>query len=103
MADCAIGAADLFVSGEWMDAVYCWLTSGGDPALSVVIPLFVYGTVLASYFTVGSSPLIPAVVSLILAGVIFSAFPASAITIIGVTVLVITAIGGLALTWRMGT
>lgn len=102
MANCAIGASELFVSGEWMDAMFCWLTNGGDPTLAVVIPLFFYGTVLTSYFTVGSSPLIPAVVSLILAGVIFSAFPATAITIIGVTVLLITTIGGLALTWRMG-
>ena len=100
--NCIDGAADMFVDGQWTDAAYCWLSAGGDPTLSVVLPLFMYGIILLSYFIVGESPLIPSVVSLILAGVIFQSFPATATTIIGVAVLFTLAIGGLALTWRLG-
>ena len=100
--NCTGDPAGMFVGGEWMDAIACWLTVGGDPALAVVMPLFIYGAILIAFFIVGQSPLIPSVVSIILAGVIFAAFPASGVTIIGVTTLFVVAIGGLALTWRLG-
>lgn len=101
-ADCARGFTDLMTSGEFMDAVYCFLTNGGDPVLTVTVPLIIYGTILMAYFIVGSSPLIPTVVSIILAGVIFSAFPATGTTIVALTALFVLTIGGMALTWRLG-
>ncbi len=62
----------------------------------------IYGTVLVGYLIVGSSPLIPVVVSIILAGVIFVSFPAGALQIVVITMLTVLSIGGLVLTWRMG-
>jgi len=103
LTTCATDPAAQFVAGEWLNAVSCWLTGGGNPTLAVVMPLFMFGSVLVSMFIVGDSPLIPAVVSIIFAGVIFTAFPANAVTIVGVTVLFVVAIGGLALTWRLGS
>ncbi|GAA1391875.1 hypothetical protein GCM10009661_84490 [Catellatospora chokoriensis] len=101
-ADCAQGLRDLFASGDWMDAAYCFLTGGGDPVLTVMVPLVIYSTILLAYFIVGSSPLLPSVVSIILAGVIFSAFPATATTLVALSALVVLSIGGMALTWRLG-
>ncbi len=95
-------AGDLFVQGEWFQAIQCWLTAGGDPTLTLIIPSVIYGTVLVGYFIVGSSPLIPVVVSIILAGVIFVSFPAGALQIVVITMLTVLSIGGLVLTWRMG-
>ena len=94
--------ADMFADGDWMDAVVCWLTAGGDPALMVVVPMAIYGTVLGAMFIVGGSPLIPTVISIILAGVIFTAFPANAVTIVAVTIMLMLSVGGTMLTWRMG-
>jgi len=70
--------------------------------LTLIIPSVIYGTVLVGYFIVGSSPLIPVVVSIILAGVIFVSFPAGALQIVVITMLTVLSIGGLVLTWRMG-
>ena len=95
-------AAEMFKEGEWMDAVACWLTAGGDPALTVVVPSLIYGTVLMGYFIVGKSPIIPVIVSIILAGVIFAAFPASAMTILLIAILVTMSVAGMVLTWRLG-
>jgi len=99
---CYDDASQIFLDGGFTDAAYCWLTAGGDPTLTVVLPLFMYGTVLLSYFVVGESPVIPSVVSIILAGVIFQSFPATGLTLVGVAVLFTLGIGGLALTWRLG-
>jgi len=95
-------AGDMFVSGDWFGAIQCWLTAGGDPTMSIVVPSMIYGTVLVGYFIVGSSPLIPVVVSIILAGVIFVSFPAGAMQIVIITMLTVLSIGGLVLTWRIG-
>jgi len=100
--NCFDGASQMFLDGQFTDAAYCWLTSGGDPTLTVVLPLFMYGAVLTAYFIVGESPVIPSVVSIILAGVIFQSFPATGLTLVGVAVLFTLGIGGLALTWRLG-
>jgi hypothetical protein len=102
MVTCTDNNSQQFVNGEWQDAIVCFLTNSGDPTLSVVIPLFCFGAVMISYFIVGKSPVIPAVVSLVLGGVLFAAFPADALTIIGIAVLLVVTVGGLALTWRLG-
>lgn len=102
MASCYADSAQMFVDGEWLDAIYCWLTSGGDPTLTVVVPTLIYGVVLVGMFVVGQSPVMPVVVSIILAGVIFAAFPASGITVILISIMLMLSIGGTLLTWRMG-
>ena len=99
---CPQDPPDLFSDGEWFDAVVCWLTAGGDPALQIVIPSLIYGTILIGLFIVGSSPLIPTVVSIILAGVIFVTFPASAMQIVVIGILLMISLAGLVLTWRFG-
>jgi hypothetical protein len=99
--NCTPGASNLFVSGEWFDAIVCWLTGGLDPTLSVVIPTFMFGAILSSYFIVGSSPIIPAVISIIFAGVLFVSFPASATTLIMLLVLFALAGGMLLTSWRL--
>ena len=99
---CETEAGEMFLAGDWFASMQCWLTGGGEPILQVFVPSVIYGTILVGYFVVGSSPLIPIVVSIILAGVIFVAFPASALQIVTITMISVLAIGGLVLTWRLG-
>lgn len=99
---CSTAAADMFVSGSWFDAIVCWLTAGGDPTLQVVMPTFLYGAVLLSMFVVGQSIIMPVVISLILGGVIFVAFPANALTLLIMAVLLTLSIAGTVVTWRIG-
>jgi hypothetical protein len=93
----------MLVNGDWMDAVVCFLTNGGDPTMQVLAPTAVYGSILLGMFIFSSSAVIPIVVSIILAGVIFAAFPANAVTVIVIMILFGLAAGGQALSWRMGT
>ena len=99
---CYDDAAQMFVEGEWMDAVYCWLTSGGDPTLTVVVPTLIYGVVLMAFFIVGESPIMPIVMTLILGGIIFAAFPANALTILVVAVMFTISVAATVATWRLG-
>lgn len=99
---CETQAQEMFLAGDWFDAIQCWLTAGGEPTLTVVIPSVIYGAILVSYFIVGSSPLIPVVVSLILGGVVLVVLPGAALQIAVMTVISVLAIGGTVLTWRAG-
>lgn len=85
-----------------MDAIFCWMTNSGDPTLSIVVPTLIYGSILTGMFITTSSPLMPVVVSIILAGIIFAAFPATGLTIALITIMLVLSAGGLVLTWRLG-
>lgn len=95
-------AGDLFVEGEWFKAMQTFFTTGGDPTLQMLVPAVIYSTILVGYFIVGSSPLIPVVITIIFAGVIFVGFPASALQIIVLTLITTLAVAGLVMTWRFG-
>ena len=95
-------AGEMCANGDWFEAIQCWLTAGGDPALQVVVPSAIYGTILMSYFIVGSSPLIPVVISVIFAGIMFAAFPGAGLQIVVITILTVLAVAGVVLTWRFG-
>lgn len=99
---CTDSLADLFSSGEWSDAVYCWLTNSGDPVLAVMVPTLIYGVILTSMFIVGQSVVMPVVISIILAGVIFATFPATGLTIAVITIMFTMTVAGTVLTWRIG-
>jgi len=86
-----------------MDSVICFLTNSGDPTMSVLAPTAIYGGILLSMFIFASSAVIPIIVSIILAGVIFVAFPANAVTVIVLAMITLLAAAGQALVWRTGT
>jgi len=92
----------MLVDGQFMDAIICFLTGGGDPLLEVLVPTAVYGSILLSMFIFGSSVLMPVIVSIILGGVIVAVFPATATTIVILAVMGTLAAAGQALVWRMG-
>jgi len=94
---------DMLINGDWMDAVICFLTASGDPTMQIVAPTAIYGAILLGMFIFSDSAVMPMVVSIILAGVIFAAFPANAITLIVLMVMFGLAAGGQALSWRMGS
>lgn len=71
--------------------------------MSVLAPTAIYGGILLSMFIFASSAVIPIIVSIILAGVIFVAFPANAVTVIVLAIITLLAAAGQALVWRTGT
>lgn len=100
--NCTNDLGEQFANGEWMDSIMCFLTGGGTPSMQVVVPTMIYGTILVALFIKGESPLIPVVISIILSGVIFVAFPASAAQIVIIAILTILSVAGLVLMWRVG-
>lgn len=93
---------DKLVNGDWIDAIVTVLTGGNDPALSVIVPTAIYGTVLLSLFIFSSSVVMPIVVAIILGSVLLTAFPSGAATVVVIATLFVLAAGGQVLTWRMG-
>jgi len=94
--------AQMLMDGDWGEAIICFLTAGQDPTLMMVVPTAIYGMLLVSLFIYGLSGVMPAVVSIILAGVIVAAFPAPAVSIVVMMVMFLLAAGGQVLVWRMG-
>ena len=93
---------DLLTDFAWLEAIMEFLTAGGSETLSIVMPSFIYGVLMVGYFTIGRSPIMPVVLSIIFAGVVFAFVPTAVGTIVGIAVLGALATGGLILMWRMG-
>jgi hypothetical protein len=93
----------MLVAGEWMDAVVCFTTGSGDPTLTLIVPTMMYSVILLGLYIVGESPVIPVVISIIMAGVIFTAFPTNATSIVLIVIIFVLAIGGFLLTNRFGS
>jgi hypothetical protein len=96
------GLQDQFANGEFLNSILQFLTGCGDPTLQVLVPGALYGSVLLAMFIFGQSALMPMVVSIILAGVIFVTFPTSGVTVVLLGMMFLIAAAGQALTWRMG-
>lgn len=99
---CPTDLQTMFRNGDFMDSIICFLTANGDPTLMVLVPTAIYGSVLLAMFIFAQSALIPIVISIILAGVLFVAFPSGAVTVVLLAMLFLIAAAGQALTWRMG-
>ena len=93
---------ELLQDGDWLEAVQWFLTDGGDPTLQIVMPTAIYGGVLLGMFVYSSSVVLPMTISIILGGVILTAFPANALTIVVLALLFTLAGAGQLLTWRSG-
>lgn len=93
---------EMLLEFRWIDAVMEFLTGGGDQTLAVVMPSFLYGVAMTGYFIVGRSPIIPAVISIIFAGIIYSYVPSVMGQVIGIAILGMTATAGFALMLRTG-
>lgn len=93
---------DLLQDGNWLEAINWFLTNGGDPTLELVMPTAIYGGALLGLFVYSSSVVIPMTIAIILGGVILTAFPSSALTLIVLGALFTLAAAGQLLTWRAG-
>lgn len=94
---------DMLLEFRWLDAVVEFLTGGGSETLAIVMPSMLYGSVMAGYFVVGRSPIIPVVLSIVFAALVFAYIPSAIGQIVGLAVLGMLATGGLILMWRIGT
>ena len=102
LAASADSLQDMLFEFRFLDAIMHFLTAGGNEALSVVMPTFIYGVIMTAFFAVGRSPIIPVVLSIIFAAGVWATVPAGAAKIIGIAVLGIVSVAGLALQWRLG-
>jgi hypothetical protein len=92
----------LLQDGDWLEAIEWFLTQGGDPTLQLVMPTAIYGGALLGLFIYSSSVVLPMSIAIILGGVILSAFPSSALTVIVLGTLFALAAAGQLLTFRSG-
>lgn len=92
---------EIFFEGEWFHAAWCFFTSGGDPAMQVFASTAIFGTMLLGLYITSQSLLLPAVVSIILAGVIFAMFPASGVSLVLILLLLLFGVGGTLITWQL--
>ena len=100
ISTCTSNGSELFRSGEFMQSMACFFTQGGDPTLSVAVPLFMWAAILLAFYIATGSLVMPAVIGIIFAGVIFVSLPASATTIALVAILTLLSLGGLLLSLR---
>lgn len=93
---------DLWIDGEFVAAWECAMT-GGDPVTQLLFFTLIFGGLQLSLFVTTSSIVIPAVVSILVGGVIFALLPATMVNLALVAVLLLLGALGLLIVFRSGT
>jgi len=93
---------EFFVSGDFIVGWDCTMT-GGDPATQLFMFGVIFGGVELALFGVSGSVVIPAIVAILMGGVMFSLLPASFVTFALVAVLMLLGGLGLLIAFRSGS
>ena len=93
---------DMLMDGQWLQVVQDFLTAGGDPSLEILMPTAIYGAILLSLYIYSSSLVIPMVLSVIFAGVLFAVFPPTAANLVMLGILFAMAADGFLATRSVG-
>jgi len=92
---------DFFVDGFFIKGWQCTM-AGGDSSVLLVLSLMIFGAIgLATFISTGSLA-IPAVLGVLLAGMLFVILPATAVNIAVIALLATLSVGGMLLTLRFG-
>lgn len=92
---------DFFVDGYFIHGWQCTM-AGGDSGVLLVLSLMIFGAIgLATFISTGSLA-IPAVLGVLLAGILFVILPATAVNIAVIALLAVLSVGGMLLTLRFG-
>jgi len=92
MVDCPTDLQQAFLDGEFINSMMC-VYLGDGPTMQVMVPTAVYGVVLLSLFLSSDSIIIPAVVGLILGGVMLAVMPAPAMGVIAIAIALFLTVG----------
>lgn len=90
--NCPTDLQQAFLDGEFIDSLMC-VYMGDDPAMQIMVPTAVYGVVLLAMFLSSDSIIIPAVVGIILGGVMLAIMPAPAMGVIAIAVALFLTVG----------
>lgn len=88
------------LEGEWLQSLICVYTTG-DPTMELVIPMFIYGGIMLALYRSSGTIAMPSVVGVIFAGVMLSALPATAMTLVTVTLVLAVSIGAFLVARRL--
>lgn len=97
----SVDLIDLFVDGWFVKGWQCTM-AGGDNGVMMVLSTFILGAVGLALWIATGSLAIPAVLGILLAGVLFATLPATAVNIALIALLLLLSAGGLLLTLRAG-
>jgi hypothetical protein len=100
--DCASSTLiDLFINGYMIKGWQCTM-AGGDSGVLLTLGLIIFGGVgLATFISTGSLA-IPAVLGVLLSGILLTVLPATPINILVIALVAVLSVGGLMMTLRFG-
>jgi len=92
---------DFFVDGWFIKGWQCTM-AGGNSATLLVLSLVIFGAIgLATFISTGSLA-IPAVLGILLSGILFAVLPATALNVFVIALLAVLSVGGMLVTLRFG-
>lgn len=92
---------DLFIDGWFVQGWSCAMT-GGDQTTELLFMLITFAAVGVSLFVTTGSLIIPSILGLLLAGMLFAVLPATAINVAMIVLLLVLSAGGLLVVYRAG-
>ena len=94
--------SELWIDGQFVRGWECAMT-GGDPAAQLMMFALIFGGLQLSLFVTTGSIVIPAVISVLLGGVMFAVLPATFANLALVALLLLLGALGLLVAFRSGT
>lgn len=91
----------LFVDGWFVKGWQCTM-AGGQSSTLLVLSLIIFAAVGLSTFIATGSLAIPAVLGILLAGILFAILPATAVNIAVIALIATLSVGGMLITLRFG-
>lgn len=92
---------DLFVDGWFVKGWQCTM-AGGDPSILLLLSTLIFGAIGLATFISSGSLAIPAVLGVLLSGILLAVLPATPLNILVIALIAVLSVGGLLLTLRFG-
>jgi len=92
---------DFFVDGWFIKGWQCTM-AGGSSSVLLVLTLVIFAAIGLALFISTGSLAIPAVLGLLLSGILFAILPATAVNIAVIALVATLSVGGMLLTLRFG-
>jgi len=92
---------DLFVDGWFIKGWQCTM-AGGDPAILLLLSTVIFGAIGLATFISSGSLAIPAVLGVLLSGILLAVLPATPLNILVIALIAVLSVEGLLLTLRFG-
>lgn len=92
---------DLFVDGWFVKGWQCTM-AGGDPTVLLLLATLIFGAIGLATFISSGSLAIPAVLGVLLSGILLVVLPATPLNIFVIALVAVLSVGGLLLTLRFG-